>query len=272
LIFRKFKGIDQVQYGNRIAFVEKVNSIEEKKMNRQKRKTNITIAALKVFLGAALLMLVLSAPAYADSIVLTGVLNLTSPSCGNQTSSTGCPTATYTFTIGTEHATLDIKVTGGVVPAFTGPPPKFQPMGNSTIQGVNLGFTSASDIPTLTATPGSTTAGGTWTFATGALNNSGCQTTSSAGFVCSFDAVSAGFAYTVGSTYSWTWNYNAINPNVVFSVGNVHVGANYGPQNGLIVSSTGATSPTPEPGSLTLLGTGLVSVAGFVRRRMRTNA
>jgi hypothetical protein len=231
-------------------------------MNRQKRKTNITIAALKVFLGAALLMLVMSAPAYADTIVVTGVLNLTN--CGSLSGS--CPTATYTFTIGTQHATLDIMVTGGVVPGVIGPPAS----GNSTFQGVDLGFTPSSNITLLS---GTTNATGSWTFQEGSLNNSNCGSNNGA-FLCSFYATAplVGFAYTVGTTYSWTWNYNAISPSVVASVGDVHIGANYGPAKGTIVSATGATSPIPEPSSLALFGTGLVTVAGFVRRRTRRNA
>jgi len=247
-----------VQKRNRTAFFEKVNSIEEKKMNRQKRKTNITIAALKVFLGAALLMLVLSAPAYADTI---GVLNLTN--CG--TLGTGCPTATYTFTIGTTSATLSIVVTGGVVPGVIGPPAK----GNSTFQGVDLGFTPSNNI---TGLSGTTTATGSWTFVTGSLSNNSCGGNSGAA-VCSFYATAAaGFAYTVGTTYSWTWNYNAISPSDIASVGLVHIGANYGPKDGQIVSATGAVSPIPEPSSLALFGTGLAGVAGFVRRRSRRTA
>jgi hypothetical protein len=40
-------------------------------------------------------------------------------------------------------------------------------------------------------------------------------------------------------------------------------------QGNTITSCGGGTSTVPEPGTLGLLGTGLITIAGVVRRRMR---
>jgi len=183
----------------------------------------------------------------ADSV---GTLTLTN--CGT---GPGCPAATYSFDIGANSATLTIAIapsatiTSGV---------------NNVIGGVNLGFSGASSLTGLTF---SSTPSGTWnTIVSGSLSNSGCGNNNGS-FIC---ASGPGVAISAGSTYVFTWDWtNAINPNSIDPT-SVHIGANYNPANGLIVSCTTtecAGTSVPEPGSLTLLGAGLLALAGLARLR-----
>jgi hypothetical protein len=171
---------------------------------------------------------------------------LTLSDCGGGQS--GCPAAIYSFNITSTSATLTIQITGAVTAGV-----------NDHITGVNLGFSPSGTVSNLTlfANPG-----GTWTSTTGSLNNNGCGTNSGA-FVCA--ASSIGVAIAQNSIVSWTWHYTLTGS--IFTADQVHIGANYGPHNGLIVSQTGATA-VPEPGTLALFGSGLLGIAGIIGRRL----
>ncbi len=190
---------------------------------------------LTVFCGVLLLS---AGPMYADTM---GSLSLSD--CGSGQS--GCPAATYTFDISGTQATLTIHITGAVTAGV-----------NDHIAGVDLGFTPSNNISGLTATGPDAE---TWTSSTSSLSNSGCGTNSGA-FACTY--ATPGVLIQQGGTYTWTWNYTLTDASWIDSVSDVHIGANYDPHNGLIVSETGAVA---EPGSLGLV---LVGLAGICLSRL----
>lgn len=185
----------------------------------------------------ALVVVVSPAISRADTI---GTLSLIG--CG--TSGAGCPNATYTFDIGTTSASLSIYITGTVNSQ------------NYQIVGVDLGFTPSNTISGLTLY---SDPGGTWSTTTGSLSNNGCGTNSGS-FICSSSS-SGGVSIAQWGTYTWVWQYDSIDPSSIAAISEVHVGANYDPHNGYIVSQTGATS-IPEPASFGLIAFGILGLVG----------
>ncbi len=209
----------------------------------------------RIFLVLSLfgLALACSAPAKADTI---GSLTLTN--CGDPNS--GCPGATYSFDITSTSATLKITINGGLNST------------NDNLTAVDLGFTNSNNI--ITPVSFTTSAAGTWTPTTGSLSSGGTCGVNNGAFVCASVLPLSAVLLTSGETLTFTWNYTLSNPNGIFDTADVHIGAEYGPNSGnfqgLIVSETGATS-VPEPGSLAMLGIGLLAIGGFALRRSLTS-
>jgi len=208
-------------------------------------------------------LLMIGVVAVAFCFIFAGVAKadtigtLTLSNCG--TAGTACPAATYSFDITSTSATLTITINGGLTSA------------NDNLTAVDLGFTTQNNVSSLGAFTTSGNVTGTWTATDGSLSSGGSCGVNNGAFVCASVSPLNGLTLATGKTYTFTWNYTLTDPNGIFASGDVHIGAEYGPNagnnyNGLIVSQT-----IPEPSTLTLLGAGLLAMCGFALRRSLTS-
>lgn len=192
----------------------------------------------------ALAVLALAPAAKADTVV-----NLTNFNCGGN-----CPLANYTVTIhptgGSNYTvTLDVQIISGVVAGST-----------DRITSVNVKFASdLTGVSNSTLTGGTNIGAVTWTTNESNISNADCATAGQ-GFVCSL-ASGTGLPISAGTTYTWVWNLTLGAGATLTSA--VHIGTNYDAANGRIVSQEVSV---PEPGTIALLGAGLLGLAALRRR------
>jgi len=209
------------------------------------RTVKTKMKKLFMTLVIALAVVVLAPAAKADTVVT--LLNF---NCGGN-----CPLASYTVTItptgGSNYTVkLEIAIISGIssdTDQITSVNTKF----TSDLTGVASSTLSLADSINIGAV--------TWTTSESNISNADCATAGQ-GFVCS-QASGTGLPISAGTTYTWVWNVTLAAGATINSA--IHIGANYDPANGRIVSQEVSV---PEPGTIALLGAGLLGLAALRRR------
>jgi len=200
--------------------------------------------------GLLLLLLTLgTTPAAADSI---------GPDCGS------CQGSIYTLTFDPVPVALNTYEFTYTIDTseYNG--------GGSYLDDVALKIANSIVSAVLVSAPGGT---GNWLLTMGGLNNNGCTGPLPNGFDCADATSLGGFNAVPGPTYTWVFDINVDSHPLLTAANAATIKARYVDRSdnkvGDLVSENITLQPVPEPASIALFGSGLVALAGMIRRRRK---